>query len=76
MAKKWFTLIYEDVSEIPLQNTEPAYRIGPYDTYEEADDAFYVACYHVKPDVDDVGNAIYWNHDIEPEGEDDVVCLC
>lgn len=76
MPRKYYTLIYEDTELVPIQNVDVTYRIGPYDSREEADDAYFVACYHVKPETDEIGRPLYWDYDVEEEGEEDVGCSC
>ena len=44
---------------------EISYRVGPYPSYEEAMDMFYIAYYTVKPEFDEIGREIYWNMEIE-----------
>jgi hypothetical protein len=75
-VKEHYLLIYESPEPIPLQTTDVTYRIGPYKSYEEADDAFFIASYHVKPEFDEIGREVFWDYDIETEGEDDVTCSC
>lgn len=43
--------IFETDDRIPpLLLGEPTYKLGPYKSYEEADDAFFVACYNCQDD--------------------------
>lgn len=77
MPKKFFVLIYESTEPIPIQSEEPAYRLGPYDSEDEAEDSYFVGCYYHKPDNDETGRPIYWDYGIEAEGKDDVhQCDC
>lgn len=73
MAKEFYLCVYE--GEQPEKMTDPTYTIGPYKSHEEADDAYWVACFHAQPD--EVGVSIFWDYNIEEVGEDDEIsCAC
>ena len=60
---EFYILIHESKGYVEPFRAD--YRIGPYKTYEEADDMYFVACFHSKSEYDSEGNSIYWDHEIE-----------
>lgn len=50
---------------------EITYRVGPYDSREDAVDHYYIAYSNVKPDHNEVGNDIIWDFEIEEEEVED-----
>lgn len=74
MAKEYYIDIYE--GDEPEKMTDATYRIGPYATREEADDAYWIACYHAQPE-DEAGGPVLWDYNIDEVGEDDEIsCAC
>lgn len=70
---EYFILIHETTGG-GIDPFRVDYRIGPYKTYEEADDMFFVACFKIKPDYTPSGDFLFWNHEIEEVEKDDDEC--
>lgn len=74
--KEYIVHVFETDDKIPpILLGEPTYKLGPFKSYEEADDAFFVACYNHQDD-DVFWHPITIERPLKRNNTDDQDCGC